>query len=100
MGLLQGMMVAALLAGGMGVALLGSVKVPLARRLGIDEARVGGLVSLFGFVLTRVIRRGGFRTALAGPHGVRLAGGGLMAASLLLLAGARRYAHALAGVVL
>ena len=55
MTLLQPMMVAALLVSGMGVALLGSVKLPLARRLQIDEARVGGLVSLFGFVMIPVI---------------------------------------------
>jgi len=51
MALLQPMMIAALLVSGMGVALLGSVKVPLARRLQIDEARVGGLVSIFGFTM-------------------------------------------------
>ena len=33
--------VATLLVTGMGVAILGSVKMPLARRLEIDEARVG-----------------------------------------------------------
>ena len=54
MSLLQGMMVAALLVGGLGVALLGSVKVPLARRLQIDEARVGGLVSIFAFARSAV----------------------------------------------
>ena len=45
------MQIAALVVGGMCHALLGSVKVPLARRLAIDEARVGGLVSLFGFAM-------------------------------------------------
>ena len=39
---------------GMGVALLGSIKFHLAGRLAIDEARVGGLVSLFGFTLIPV----------------------------------------------
>ncbi len=39
--------VAGLLACGMGVALLGSVKIALAQRLKIDEARVGGLVSMW-----------------------------------------------------
>jgi fucose permease len=100
MTILQPMMVAALLVTGMGVALLGSVKVPLARRLQIDEARVGGLVSLFGFTFIPVILTAGFLTDLAGRH-VVLAGGSLLtAASLVLLANARAYPAALAGVIL
>ena len=51
---LQLMMLAVLLVTGMGAALLGSVKLALASRLKIDEARVGGLVSLFGFVMIPV----------------------------------------------
>ena len=43
------MLVCLLLLTGMGVALLGSLKVKLAARLGIAESRVGGLVALFGF---------------------------------------------------
>src|SRR5262249_51920687 len=92
-------MVAALLAGGMGVALLGGVKVPWARRLQIDEARVGGLVSLFGFTLAPVIFTAGFLTDLAGRHVVLTAGCLLMTASLGLLAAARSYLTALAAVV-
>ena len=47
MTLFQLITVSGLLACGMGVAILGSIKVPLARKLQIDEARVGGLVSMF-----------------------------------------------------
>ena len=65
------MMVATLLLGGLGVALLGSVKVALARRLAIDEARVGGLVSLFGFVLIPVIFATGFLTDQCIDHAVK-----------------------------
>src|SRR5712691_4044145 len=107
MNLLQPMMVAALLVSGMGVALLGSLKVPLARRLAIDEARVGGLVSLFGFVLIPVILAAGFWTDQAGQGTgqqgkelVLLAGSVLFAVSLVLLAWAKSYAMALAAVVL
>ncbi len=48
MNLLLPMEISGLLAAGMGAAFLGSVKVPLARKLDIDEDRVGGLVSTFG----------------------------------------------------
>jgi fucose permease len=100
MSLLLPMMVAALLASGMGVAVLGSVKVPLAQRLQIDEARVGGLVSIFAFVMIPVILTAGFLTDLVGPKVVLLSGCGLMVASLLLLAQARNYAWALGSVLL
>ncbi|MCI0460928.1 MAG: MFS transporter [Gemmataceae bacterium] len=98
--LLQTMMVAALLVSGMGVALLGSVKVPLARRLQIDEARVGGLVSVFGFTMIPVIFTAGFLTDLVGRQMVMVGGSVLMAVSLLTLGRARTYSWALAAVVL
>jgi hypothetical protein len=63
MTLLVPMVVALLLVSGMGVALLGSIKVPLVRRLEMDEARTGGLVSVFGFTLIPVILTAGFLTA-------------------------------------
>lgn len=52
--------IAGLLACGMGVALLGSVKLALAQRLEMDEARVGGLVSMFGFAMIPVMLAMGF----------------------------------------
>jgi MFS family permease len=100
MTLLTVMMVAGLLLGGMGLALLGSVKVPLARRLAIDEARVGGLVSLFGFTLIPVILTAGFLTDLVGRQVVLMAGYLFMAGSLVLLARARSYLAALVAVIL
>lgn len=93
-------MIAMLLATGMGAALVGSIKVPLARRLAIDEARVGGLVSLFGFTLVPVIFAAGFLTDLAGRQVVLITGSVLLATSLGVLAAARSYLAALAGVVL
>ena len=45
----------ALAVAGMCHALLGSIKVPLAKKLNIDEARVGGLVSVFGFTLIPMV---------------------------------------------
>lgn len=100
-------MIAALLVGGMGVAILGSLKVPLARRLNIDEARVGGMVSMFGFIIIPVILIAGFLTDFAGggeggfgKQMVLMAGTVCFAASLLLLGRAKSYALALAAVVL
>jgi fucose permease len=100
MTLLQPMMVAALLVSGMGVAVLGSVKVPLARRLQIDEAKVGGLISIFGFTMIPVIFTAGFITDLAGKQVVLMAGSVLFAASLVALAFAGSYLPALFAVVL
>jgi fucose permease len=97
---LQAMMIAALLISGMGAALLGSVKVPLARKLQIDEARVGGLVSIFGFTMIPVIPLAGVFTDLIGPGGVLITGCGLLAGSLLGLAWCTKYSQALVMVVL
>jgi fucose permease len=100
MTLLQLMTVAALLVTGMGVALLGSVKLPLARRLEIDEARVGALVSVFGFIMIPVVPSAGFVTDLVGKQAVLVAGSVLIAAGLALLGRSRSYAVAFAAVVL
>jgi fucose permease len=94
------MMVALLLLGGLGVALLGSVKLPLAERLRIEEARVGGLVSLFGFVLIPMNFAAGFLTDHVGRQPVLVGGSVLFAAGLAVLAAAQAYAAALAAVVL
>ncbi|MCI0641056.1 MAG: MFS transporter [Gemmataceae bacterium] len=100
MNLLQAMMIAALLLGGLGVALLGSIKVALARKLQIDEAKVGGLVSLFGFTMIPVILTAGFLTDLVGRQVVMIGGSALFAASLAALGLARCYAQALGSVIL
>src|SRR5437773_7981127 len=91
MRLLQPMMVSLLVVGGLGVAILGSVKVALARRLQIDEARVGGLVSLFGFVMSPVILMAGFLTDAAGRQTVLFGGSLVFAGSLVTLGMARSY---------
>jgi fucose permease len=96
---LQATMILALLATGLGAALLGSIKVHLAARLRIDEARIGGLVSLFGFTLVPVIFTAGFLTDLVGRQVVLVSGSLLLAASLGLLAMARSYLAALLAVI-
>jgi fucose permease len=100
MTLLQPMTVASLLATGMGVALLGSIKVPLARRLAIDEARVGGLVSIFGFTMIPVMLTIGFATDLLDKGTVLIGGSVLMAVSLGLLAQSNSYGVTFAAVLL
>lgn len=97
---LQPMMITALLAAGMGVALLGSVKVALARRLHIDEARVGGLVSIFGFTMIPIIFAAGFLTDSVPREVLMIGGSVLFAASLVLLGRANSYRIALLAVVL
>ncbi|HUT89670.1 MAG TPA: MFS transporter [Thermoguttaceae bacterium] len=92
--------IAGLLVTGMGVALLGSVKIPLARRLQIDEARVGALVSMFGFAMIPVMLVMGFLTDLLDKQAVVVAGSLLIVASLVLLSRSGRYWHALVAVLL
>ena len=92
--------IAGLLACGMGVALLGSVKISLAERLQIDEARVGGLVSMFGFAMIPVMLAMGFLTDLLDKQLVVVAGSFLIAASLLVLARSTKYWSALVAVLL
>ena len=92
--------IAGLLACGMGVALLGSVKIALAQRLRIDEARVGGLVSMFGFTMIPVMLAMGFLTDLLDKQFVVIGGSCLMVASLLVLARSTKYWSALVAVLL
>jgi fucose permease len=92
--------IAGLLACGMGAALLGSVKIALAQRLRMDEARVGALVSMFGLAMIPVVPAMGFLTDLLGKQLVVIAGSLLMAASLLILARSTKYWSALAAVLL
>ena len=99
MGLPEILTVAGLLAGGMGAALLGSVKLSLARKLEMDEARVGGLISVFGLALIPAFIVAGLLTDLAGKQPVVIGGSVLMAISMVLLGTARKYWAAVLGVV-
>src|SRR5437899_3066619 len=99
MDFLTAMMVAALLVGGMGVAILGSIKVPLAARLQLDEARVGGLVSLFGFAMIPVMLVVGFFTDQVDKQIIFLGGLLFIVLSLATLGWAKNYLVALLGVL-
>ncbi len=93
------MQIAALAVAGMCHALLGSVKVPLARKLQIDEGRVGGLVSVFGFTLIPMVLAAGFLVDSLGKQAVLSAGFVLLIVSLLILASLRSYGTALFAVL-
>ena len=93
------MQTAALAVAGMCHALLGSVKVPLGRKLQIDEARVGGLVSVFGFTLIPMVLAAGFLVDSLGRQAVLSGGFVLLIASLVILANLRSYQAALIAVL-
>lgn len=93
------MQIAALVVGGMCHALLGSVKVPLARKLKIDEARVGGLVSVFGFTLIPTVLAAAFLVDSLGKQAVLASGFVLLIVSLVILASLRTYRTALIAVL-
>jgi fucose permease len=94
------MQIAALAVAGVCHALLGSVKVPLARKLAIDEAKVGGLVSIFGFTLIPAVLAAGFLVDSFGKQVVLSGGFILLVVSLIALAQARAYSTALLAVLL
>jgi fucose permease len=98
--MLTWMQVAALTIGGMCHSLLGSVKVPLARKLEIDEARVGGLVGIFGFTLIPTVLAAGFLVDALGKQAVLSGGLVLLIVSLALLSRARSFGVALFAVLL
>lgn len=93
------MQIAALAVAGMCHALLGSVKVPLARKLQIDEARVGGLVSVFGFTLIPMVLAAGFLVDAFGKQTVLAGGFALLIVSLVILSRLQTYRSALLAVL-
>ena len=94
------MQVAALSIAGMCHALLGSIKVPLARQLEIDESRVGGLVSVFGFTLIPMAFAAGIFADSFGRDTVLVGGFVLLILSVLVLAHLKSYGMAVLSVLL
>ena len=93
------MQIAALTVAGMCHALLGSIKVPLARRLSIDETRVGGLVSVFGFTLIPMVIAAGFLVDSIGKQSVLGIGFVFLMASLVMLSTLKTYRAAFLAVL-
>jgi MFS family permease len=100
MTLLQTFMVVSLPATGMCYAVLGALKLPLADRLKLNETKVGGLVSSFGFMVGPIILLCGFLADALGRKGVWLTGSVLVAISLFILARTRKYSWAVIAVLL
>jgi fucose permease len=94
------MQIAALAVAGMCHALLGSIKVPLARKLAIDEDRVGGLVSVFGITLIPMVLAAGFLVDSLGKQAVLAVGFHLLILSMIMLARLKSYPAALVAVLL
>lgn len=100
MTLLQTFMVASLPVTGMCYAVLGALKLPLAERLKMNEAKVGGLVSAFGFMVGPIILLCGFVADSLGRKGVWLTGSVLVGVALFMLARTRKYSWAVVAVLL
>lgn len=94
------MQIAALAVAGMCHALLGSVKVPLAKKLKIDEVHVGGLVSVFGVTLIPMVFAAGMLVDLVGRQAVLGGGFLLLIAALMTLSRSTSYRSALLGVLI
>ena len=73
---------------------------PLARKLDIDEAKVGGLISVFGFAIIPVMLAAGFLTDMINRQAVLVGGALLMAVGLVLLARVKRYGLAMLAVLM
>ena len=90
----------ALTVAGMCHALIGSVKVPLAKKLDIPESRVGQLISVFGFTLIPMAFAAGYFADEVGRNPVVEVGFVLVILSVILLAVLKSYKIALVSVLL
>ena len=90
----------ALAIAGMCHALIGSVKVPLAKQLDIPESRVGGLVSIFGFTLIPMAFAAGYFADTAGRNPVVETGFVLVILSVIVLATLKNYKMSLVSILL
>ncbi|HUR38741.1 MAG TPA: MFS transporter [Planctomycetota bacterium] len=97
---LQVFLVVALPLMGLVYALLGGVKLALTERLGLDEAKVGRLVSGFGMMVGPTILACGFLTDSIGRKNVFLAGAAMVAAAIFILASTRTFGGAQVAVLL
>src|SRR5262249_8099861 len=77
---------------GMVLALLGSIKLPLAKRLEIDEARVGGLLSALNLALIPMMLLSGMLVDRLGIQGVLIVGSVLAGLAIFALALVKTYA--------
>jgi MFS family permease len=97
---LQTFMICGLPITGMCYSVLGALKLPLSERLNMHEAKVGGLVSSFGFMVGPIILICGFLADSLGRKGVWISGSILVALSLFILSRTNRYSVAVIAVAL
>ena len=84
---------------GLCYATLGSIKLPLAQRLRLDEAKVGGLISAFGFMVGPIILLCGALSDAYGRKPIWMTGSLLVFVSFIVFAAARTYAAAVLATV-
>ncbi len=94
------MQIIALTVAGMSHALLGSIKVPLAKKLSINEGRVGGLLSAFGFTTIPMAFAAGIFADTFGRQLVISVAFIILISSVLVLSSAKKYLSALIAVLL
>jgi fucose permease len=82
------------------LALLGSIKLPLAKRLGIDDARVGGLLSALNLALMPMMFLSGVLIDRVGVRAMLIAGCLVTALAIFGLTYRPSYRWALAAIVL
>jgi fucose permease len=92
--------VAAAFVFGMLLSLFGGMRLPLARQLGVDERRVGGLVALFALALIPLVVVSGLLIEPLGWRVILAVGSVLAATGLACLALSTGYTHAVASVLL
>ncbi len=85
---------------GIAFAIIGAVKLELAKRLGIDDAKVGGLISALMFTCIFMVLIIGPLVDAIGYQPVAIAGFILAGACIFLLAAAKTYKAALTACVL
>lgn len=85
---------------GLCYATLGSIKLPLSKRLGLDEAKVGGLISAFGFMVGPIILLCGALSDTYGRKPIWMIGSILVVVSFLVFARARKYRYAVVATIL
>lgn len=85
---------------GLCYATLGSIKLPLSKRLGLDEAKVGGLISTFGLMVGPIILLCGALSDTYGRKPIWMVGSLLVVVSFLAFAKAKTYPLAVLATVL
>jgi fucose permease len=84
---------------GMMLAMLGSIKLPLAQRLGIDEARIGGLLSALNLALIPMMLISGILVDQLGIRGVLVIGSLVTGLAVFSLGMARNYSACLFAIL-